>query len=574
LQDERILFEPEKSNEMRIVKLLLFISLFAPAAAFNAYSQTNAGPKAISYRIRPVPRADRTNLEISVRFKAENSNRLTVKLPTDNFGTPDLYKSVTSFAGEEGTVVEEGEKAGEKVVSPAADGSVALSYTISYDPQAMDAYAYGPNTGAGYFHVAGCQWLLHVGDDAEKRRFRIEIVDAPKSWKLYSSKSTSAAKFEVDAAYDDFIAAPLGGGENVHVFNVRGGRVSVFVHGEYEIPRGRIYAAIEKIVRLQRQWFDDYAQPDFTIVVAPRGWVVSGYAPENSFVCFVKKDITPEQLHRIVAHELFHHWLPNRIKIVQDKKYSEIRYEWLTEGFTDYFARLILTEAGLMSRRQFAASINRDLLNISDNPHRAKTYAELAALIKANQYGPAAKKLAYYRGALIALEWDARLRQNSRKRDLSDFVRELYQTARKTNGTISEADFFDFAARLGIDARADLEKYVTNGEPIVPSSGALGAAYRLIETSVPAFEIGFSLDEAYRTRKIGGVKRQSAAEKAGLRDGMEFVAAENSSRFSNAWSPEKPLVVRVRVDGRERRIEYFPHGELVKVRQFVPVKTD
>ncbi len=545
-------------------KILIFLIFLLAFSAGTKAQTTNA----LSYKIKPVPQNDRTNLEISVEFRADNAEPLTVKLPTDNFGTPDLHKYVTRFEGEKGTLVKAGEKDFEKIIQPTPDGFAALRYTISYDPKAMDDYAYAPNTGAAYFHVAGCQWLLHIGGDAQKKLFKVEIVDAPQNWKFYSSKSANAARFETEASYNDWIAAPLGGGENVHQFNVKTGRVSVFVHGKYEIPRGRMFSSVEKIVRLQRRWFDDFSQKEFTVVIAPRSGVVAGYAPENSFVCFIKPDATPEQLNRIVAHELFHDWLPNKIEVVQDKKFSGIRFEWLTEGFTDYFARKILTEAGLMSAERFVETINQDLLSIADNPHRAKTYDELAALSKAGKYDSAAKKLAYFRGAVIALEWEAQIKKAGKKKNLSGFIRELFRAAQKTDGKISEQDFYDLAAAYGIDAKADFEKYIGRGEEIVPAADALGKNYQLIESERPSFDAGFSLAETFKTRKISGVDDSGAAYKAGLRDGMKLIAIENSSRFSNAWSAEKPLVVHVEVDGQTRRFEYFPHGKMLKVKLF------
>lgn len=552
-------------------KVLIFSALFFLFALANdiaAQKHETEPANILSYKIKPVPQNDRTDLEISVEFKAEKVGALKIKLPTDNFGTPDLHKFVTRFAGEKGTLVTAGENEREKIVTAARDGNVALRYTISYDPKVMDDFAFAPNTGAKYFHVAGCQWLLHIGDDAQKRIFRIEIIDAPENWKFYSSKAANAEKLELETSYNELISAPVGGGEYAHQFRVKTGRVSVFVHGEYDIPRKQIYSSIERIVRLQRRWFDDYSQREFTIAVAPRSGVVAGYAPSNSFILFVKRDTSAEQLNRIIAHELFHTWLPNKIEIVQDKKFSGIRYEWFTEGFTDYFARKILTEAGLMNETRFADSINQDILSVADNPHSSKSYDELVELVKANKYDSAAKKLAYFRGALIALDWDARIKKRDKNNDLSAFVRELYKLAQKTGGKISEQDFYDLVAAYGIDAKADFEKYIMRGGQIAPDALALGKNYHLSEMEKPSFDPGFSLDETFKTRKISGVKENGAAYKAGLRDGMEFISVENSSRFSNAWSAEKPLAVSVKLEGKIRRFEYFPHGQMLKLKLF------
>jgi predicted metalloprotease with PDZ domain len=546
----------------KILVNLLTVLLFAVATG----GCLGAGPESISYTIKPLVRGDRVVLEATVRFRS--AGQITIGLPTDNFGTPDLHKYVIEFEGLDGTVVKQGDSSSHRTVLPAEDGSVAVRYVLSYDPAVMEGYAYGPNVGPDFFHLAGCQWLLHIGDDAEKRRMRIRFVDVPKGWKLYTSKAASAESIDAEAAYDDWATATFGGGANVHTFMLKGGNVSIFVHGRYDISRDKIYAAIEKIIRLQRAWFDDYSQPNFTVVVAPRPWVVAGYAPEDSFVCFIKPDVLPQQLNRLVAHELFHNWLPNKISIKQDKGFSDIRYEWFTEGFTDYFGRKILTESGLMTAQEFAASVNADLKSIADNPLKAATYDELSRLEKERKYGPAAKKLAYFRGALMALNWDHRIRRSGRGAGLSGFIRELYKLAAKSGGAITEVAFFNFADGYGTDARGELRRFITNGEPIVPESVALGDRYKLQLAELPAFDIGFSLDETYKTRKLTAVNDDGPAFRAGLREGMDFVAVENSARFSNAWTADKPLVVRVKLNGTEKSFSYFPAGEPVKVWQF------
>jgi predicted metalloprotease with PDZ domain len=554
-------------NNLPTANFFLLYGLFFISFICSANAQTDV----FSYKIKPVPQADRTNLEISLQFQAADNKSLTVKMPSDCFGTPDLYKYVTRFEGENGTIVTAREKQSERIVQPAADGKVSLRYTLSFDPNEMDKFPYAPNTGADYFHAAGCQYLLPVGEETVKRRFQIEMTDVPHDWQIYATSSANASKFEIESSFEDWQSAAIGGGKNVHTFQTKKARVAVYTHGDFQIPRERIFSSIEQIVRLERAWFDDYAQPVYTIVVAPRSRVTAGYAPENAFICFVDRETRQEDLNLLVAHEFFHNWLPNKIEIVQDKRSADFRFEWFSEGFTDYFAQKILADSKLLAPEKFVESVNRNIYNIADNPHRNKTYDELLALGKVGKFDGTAKKLAYFRGALIALNWEAQIK-GGKKGNLSDFIRALYKRASKTGGKISEQEFYEFARKFGIDARADFEKYIMRGETIVPETNALGKNYELHEAEKPAFDIGFLLEETQKTRKISGVKESSSAYRAGLRDGMDFVGVENAYRFSNAWKADKPLVVKVKIDGTERRFEYFPHGEPMKLWLFSAAK--
>lgn len=542
------------------------LALFIAVITFGGLLQTQTD--SIHYQIKPIPTQDRTNLRISVQFKTNNTNPSKIGLPIDCFGTPEIHNSVTSFEDANGAIVKQGEKEAERIVQPATDGTVSLHYTLSFDPKVMDRYAYAPNTGKDYFHLAGCQWLLRIGDGNEKRQISVEIADAPKDWKLYTSISSDASKFQTVDSYENLASSVIGGGQQSYSFKVKQKPISVIVHGKFDIPNKEIFNAVERIVRLERKWFNDHEQQFYNVVIAPRGGVVSGYSPDNAFICFTKKDTTRDELNVLLAHELFHHWLPNKIRVKPEKKYYEVRFEWFSEGFTDYFARKILLDAKLLTPKKFAALVNKDLYNLADNPHGRESYSELVTAIKNGKFSTAHKKLSYYRGAVIALNWNSQIRSNQRNRDLSDFIRGLYRLAAKSGGEISEQVFFDFAASYGIDAKRDLEQFIMRGDSIQVAPDALGAKFKLVETEKPSFEIGFSLENTFRTNKISGIIENSAAYRAGLREGMELVRIQNSNRFSNAWYADKPLIVTVKVDGQERTFDFFPHGAPLKLSQF------
>ena len=539
------------------------------------FSFTGASGQTISslvrYTIKPIPAGDRTNLEILVRYRADSSDFGKILLPTDRFGTPDIHRFVTSFEGEGGTVVKAGKKDLERLVKPANDGTATIRYVLSYDNESLKNYPYSPNTGPDYFHVAGCQWLLHIGDDKTKHKFSVEIVGAPKAWKLYSSISPKAADFGTTASYEDLSSTGIGGGAKSHSFLIKQRPVSVFVHGKFDIPDKEIAKAAERIVRSQREWFKDHTQSFFTIVIAPRGGVVAGYAPDNAFFCFTRTDVNREELNLLLAHELFHAWLPNKISIQQDKKYSDIRYEWFYEGFTDYFARKILLEAKLITPERYIELLNKDIQNIADNPHRAETYDEFMLAAKEGRFDGVYKKLSYHRGALIALNWDMRMRRGG-KVDLSDFIRTLYFLLQDSGGKITEEAFFDFSRSSGVDAQADLERYTMRGEPIGILPDAPVKGFQPAEVEYPLFDAGFSLEESRKTKKISGVVENGAAYRAGLRDGMEFVSAANANRFSNSWRADQPSVVVARTGQDERRFEFFPRDSSIKLRLFSRAK--
>jgi predicted metalloprotease with PDZ domain len=570
---------PSASDTLGDVRLAIDKGVFAgivpscfPAASNGQISETSA--PTLYYRIMPIRTTDRTDLDISVRMKAVTRDSMVVKLPTDYYGTQDLYRYVTSFEGESGTTVKPGKDERERVVQAGPDSEIHLRYLLSFDPKVLDGVSFGPNVGPTHFHTAGCQWLLQIGNLSQKRRYEVEIIDPPIGWHFYSSIGPYPLKFETEASYNDLIATAIGGGAGAYDrFMVRGRPVSIFVQGVFDIPSSDIFKSVRRIVTLERDWFQDYDQPFYHVTILPRGGIIAGTANDNFFVCFAKHDISREELYVLLAHEMFHTWLPNKLSIELSKGESELRYEWFYEGFTDYFARRLLAEAGLLSQERFAYLINRDIINIADNPNRNANYADLVAASTGGKYGTTYKKLSYYRGALIALNWEAKLGRSGKRFGLGNLIRDLYGLASRTNHRVTAQQFFELAARYGLDAKGDLDRYILRGESIVPLPDALGPSYVLSPSTVPSFDPGFSLEQTFRNRKVTGVVENGVAYLAGLREGMELVRVQNSNRFGNGWYPDRPLLVVTKVAGQEHQFEFFPRGEPLTVMLFQKRRT-
>jgi predicted metalloprotease with PDZ domain len=542
--------------------------------AFGLFGFLQGNQSAIShYRMKPVPLSDRTNLEISLDYKTTGNQPLTVKLPTDCYGTPKLARFVSSFTGAGGTLVTNGKDDTERIVQPNAQGEIHLKYTLAFDPEALANNTYSPNVGNGYFHVSGCQWMLQIGSREEKRLHIIEMVDAPKGWIFYSSLSPNPAEFKEVASYSDLMRTAFGGGNRGYSqFLIKGKPVSVFVRGKFTIPQAEILKAVRQIVTMQRQRFNDFSQPFYHVVVLPKEDNVAGVRIDNLFVSFFKSDVTRNQLYVLLSHEMLHNWLKGNL-IRPPEGETEIRYQWFFEGFTDYFSRKILLDAGLLTRERFAELINRDIINIADNPHKAATYKDMLEAMENGKFGQAFIKLSYYRGALIALNWDAKIRLTGKGKSLSELIQDVYQRALASNGSMDEESFFAFVQKnYGIDARGDFERYLVRGEGIVVAGNALGNDYQLHEGSVWSFDPGFLLSESLQAKKISGVKTDGAAYGAGLRNEMEVVRIENYNRFSYAWNPLTPMVVVVKEQNKERKISFFPHGTAHRLLLFEPNK--
>jgi predicted metalloprotease with PDZ domain len=545
------------------------LSFFVLAFSFFSFFQ-GTQTEISHYRIKAIPLSDPTNLEISLNYKTAKNEPLTVKLPVDCYGTPKLARFVISFTGQSGTLVKNGKDDSERIVQPNAQGEIYLKYTLAFDPQALANNTYSPNVGNGYFHLAGCQWMLQTGSREEKRLHIIEMIDAPKDWVFYSSLSANPARFEGIASYSDLQITAFGGGnQGFSQFLIKGKPVSVFVRGKFTIPQTEILKSVRDIVTMQRQRFNDFDQPFYHVVILPKEGNVAGVRIDNLFVSFFKSDVTRNQLYGLLSHEMLHNWLTTNL-IKPPEGETTLRYQWFYEGFTDYFSRKILLDAGRLTRQRFAELINRDIINIADNPHKEATYKDIVEATETGKFAQAFNKLAYYRGALIALNWDAKIRATNKGKSLGNLIEEVYRLA-LASGSIDEPTFFALVQKnYAIDAKADFERYILRGEPITVAADALGNDYKLRDSSSPSFDPGFLLSQSQQAKKISGVTTDSAAYRAGLRNNMELVRVENYNRFSNAWDPSSPMIVVVKEQNKERKISFLPHGTAHKLLLFEP----
>jgi predicted metalloprotease with PDZ domain len=169
-----------------------------------------------------------------------------------------------------------------------------------------------------------------------------------------------------------------------------------------------------------------------------------GMEHRNSTVITSPRSLTKEsagQLIESVAHEFFHSW---NVKRIRPRSLEPFDYErvnmsgelWFAEGFTDYYAPLVLKRAGLSTRDEFlrvmGSAINtvitapgRDVFSLTDMSRRA-AFADGAAAIdpqnQANNY------ISYYTyGRAVALGIDLTIRSRFPGKSLDDWMRAMWR---------------------------------------------------------------------------------------------------------------------------------------------------
>jgi predicted metalloprotease with PDZ domain len=165
-----------------------------------------------------------------------------------------------------------------------------------------------------------------------------------------------------------------------------------------------------------------------------------------------------------LAHEIFHLW-NGRSLVYEGQQY------WMSEGFTDYYARLLLVRSGQLTGESFRADLERRASRYLDG----RTGVGLWAAGQAKFQNPT---LVYEGGALAALCLDVSIRTaTANAKSLDDVMKALYAGfAGPASRPITLDDVRRVASSVaGVPFDEFFTRHVTGGEAL-PLAEALRAA--------------------------------------------------------------------------------------------------
>ena len=197
------------------------------------------------------------------------------------------------------------------------------------------------------------------------------------------------------------------------------------------------------------------------------------------------------------------------------------RLYWFSEGFTDYYAILLLLRAGLISLDEYVAAHNSFIKAYYTSPVRSLTVDEM---VQKRQTNSDADQLFYKKGYLLANHLDFTIRSKTNgKHSLDDVMRSLLRSSKPGSIKLSEKRIADaLRPYLQEQGASDIEKYMSRGE-LVPADNSFGACATVEDIEYRSFDAGFDFEKWVKSRVISGVVPDSNAYRAGLRDGQKWV---------------------------------------------------
>jgi predicted metalloprotease with PDZ domain len=396
-------------------------------------------------------------------------------------------------------------------------------------------------------------------------------VLAPQPWKVATGlppvpgpKNTFRAE-NFDILYDSPVEVS---NFKTLSFEVKGVPHRIVIDGEGNYDPEKMRADVKKIVETEVELMGgEIPYHDYTFILHLRantggglehlnstalGYPRFGFKPERSDdVNSAAPGAPPLRTYRgflsLVAHEFFHVWNVKRIRpdALGPFDYTKENYTkllWVAEGITDYYARLVLRRAGLISEREFLTENAKAFQTLQNTPGRLVMSVEESSFDTWIKYyrqdeNSVNSQVDYYdKGAILGLLLDLEIRKQSRgAKSLDDVMRYLYAEFYKQNRNYTPEDFqraCELMAGPGLDSF--FAKYIREREELDYDSALAVAGLRLDRTAAAdgskAVEkpyLGADLVQEVDRLLVKKVYAGAPAYEQGLNTGDQIVAFNN-----------------------------------------------
>jgi len=484
---------------------------------------------AISYALAPEMQGDTiVALDVTIRLKADKSGTTVIDWVDSWAGERKLGQWARDIRVEGASSTAPAPNGG-RIVRSAPGAALVMRYRIvsayDADPTAGNSEQAQPVVRPGWFYAVGeVLYARPVDRDEAPARF---AWNGPKTLGFASDTEHATGLGGHPRTVTDMIESIAIGGRDLSVSTVtlNGAPVRVAHIGSFNFDVKAFDRLAQQVVSVERDfWREDKAGP-FLITAIPLASVpgrlsYGGTGRSDAFATWIDRDAPLPGLAWLLAHEYFHSW--NARQLGRFPQQAETQVYWMSEGFTDFYARRLMLRAGLWTPEQFAADWNEMLRAYAASSFRATGNVAAAAKFWSGDYD--AEKIPYQRGALLAALWDRQL-QAKGLGSLDTVLRAQLARTRAAKEPPQLTDgFVAEIGRAGLDIRPDLDRYLTRGEPLLLPEDAFGSCARLVTADVPVFERGWDPDTVSKAGNVlTGLDPASNAYAAGLRDGMKIL---------------------------------------------------
>jgi len=556
---------------IKLVKyfLLLIAGCIPGLVIANSYS-------AINYTITPVFTSNVPYIKVDAEIKGQLSGKVVVDLPY-KWAHVKYYQQIKNVKlnHPHGKIQLKKHAVNQAVITTSKTNSLSLSYEVyqkSGDPTCVEEAIIRKNL----IHAPGYGILAVPNElkapENEKIEFKVVWKTLPKQWKTLSSHGPNKSlKFVTDAQkllHSIYMAG------NLRIYQIADSNSPIYLsfHGKFDLQDDLIASNLCEIIKTQRTFFNDY---DFTCYVIS---LIQGSDPHsgggtglyNSFAAHLPKGMEKINYYKLLAHEHFHSWTGGKIR----NNEQEVLNYWWTEGFTEYYSRVLALRSNGLSIEEFINECNQFLRDyylspVLNAPNRRIKHA----FWKDHDI----QRLPYNRGFIFAIYLNSLIKKNNPDNSLDNVMLDLFKNSvhKKFSTPYFQSLIKAYISR-GITQETAM--YIDKGKTIELSDAA--KLLPIEKRMTGAFDIGFDELAFAKEKVIKKIDEKSNAYEVGLRNGDKIVGwslpkGRDPDQIATIKTADK--VFKFRPGGSNKKNIYqfksnLSQADKIKIKKFFGVK--
>lgn len=363
----------------------------------------------------------------------------------------DRLEDISIISGK-GSVRDEKNHESFKLLASRQGERITLAYFVRpYDSQTLKKSNnfYAPIIRNKYKNFVGSMALIVPfvpKNDGQKVPIELNW-NLPPQFKIYNSFGSLQNHQKITANFAELWDAVYTAGTDIRAahINVRGRPVTIALEGHWsKIEDQEFVKIITRLLETQRETWQSDDFPYFFASFLSLGsgcaanlpFRFAGSAHKDSFRAYFPADcaLTPE-MKQLISHELMHQWIGKQVKMGQ--KPGHIDGKWLTEGWTDFFGRLMAYRAGVITEQEYFNTLNKVLVDYQNSNERDVTLNSLVQrMYKRGYSNRQLEQVPYQQGEIMAWRLNQQIKSASGfKYSMDDVMRDLLAVSKAEGGS-------------------------------------------------------------------------------------------------------------------------------------------
>jgi predicted metalloprotease with PDZ domain len=503
------------TERMHIIALCLFAALalgFISACGSDSTGERGFSHDELSnldtkFDFAVVSLTGEPRLQVNLSFVMPRE-RIGLRMPNQFLRKVRLFERIEMLETlGPGRIIDVDGEENKKILEAPVGSRVKIRYFVKgYGDKLEDKDAFSaPMVENDYFQFAGSMALIFPVALFNNREFPIKMEwHLSPGYNVYNSFGSGVKNQSLNINANTLIDGIFIGGSNIRSEQslVRGKPVTIVLSGFWEkISDQEFTSLVTRLIEKQRETWNDDNFPYFLISIVALGSgcrtnqeaKFGGTAHVNSFRAYYPVDCPMKaEMKQLISHELMHMWIGKKIKVGEAS--GGYDGKWFTEGFTDFYGRIMAYRAGLFNEATYFKTFNSSLEKYYTSNER---YIPLKHLVKRiyrkNYSNRELENIPYQQGEIMAADLNMRIQEYSNDvYSLDNVVKDLLKAADEAGGSkvFSIAEIEDVVDRYVPGAfGADYKKIEQGGELFPPKLPGCSAPMSFQNTS---FQGGYS----------------------------------------------------------------------------------